>query len=108
MIRQAVVDGLDWWPAWAVVPFYYAKGLAALCATCLLIMHMSRSWQTIRTRGQRHRYYALFGYSALVTGASVGQVHAGSPVNWWNLASLFLSCFLILAMWVSIAEDGKP
>lgn len=105
MIRQAVVSGLDWWPAWAVVPFYYAKGLTALVATILVIRHMSLAWHGVESRGRRWRYYVLFGYSALVTGASVGQVHAGTPVNWWNVASLFLSGYLICAMWISIRED---
>lgn len=108
MIRDAVVSGLEWWPEWAVVPFFYAKGILALVATVLVIVHMSKAWSTVGSPGRRFRYYALFGYSALVTGASPGQVHAGTPVNWWNLASFFLSGFLVYAMSVSIAEDGKP
>lgn len=111
MIREAgeaIVSGLPWWPEWAVVPFFYAKALAALVATILVIAHMSKTWRTVETRGRRFRYYVLLGYSALVTGASVGQVHAGTPVNWWNIGGLVLSLVLIYAMCVSIAEDGKP
>lgn len=108
MIREAVVSGIPWWPEWAVVPFFYAKGLAALVATLLIVVHMSRAWPTVGSPGRRFRYYGLLAYSALVTGASVGQVQAGTPVNWWNIGAFVVSLFLIYAMAVSIAEDGTP
>jgi hypothetical protein len=86
--------------------FYYAKGVVALGATLLLITHMSRSWGTISTLGQRLRYMTLFYLATLITVRSVDQAHSHASITWSPIAALIGALLLVVTSFVSIREDS--
>lgn len=88
--------------------FYVAKGVAALVATILLVWHMSRTWDSISTWGQRLRYYSLLYFAVLLTEASVEQtaqqIVSIYPRNVFGIGGAVL---LLAAGAVSLAESRR-
>lgn len=88
--------------------FYVIKGLLALSATCLLLWHMSRTWDRINTWGQRLRYFSLLYFAILLTEASVEQTAQRLvtiyPRNVFGLAGGLL---LVVAAVVSLRESRR-
>lgn len=87
--------------------FYYLKGVLALTATVLLILHMTNTWPTTATLGQRLRYMSLLWFSILVTYASVEQIREQASVNARNVLSLVGMVLLIVAAVVSLRENRR-
>lgn len=85
--------------------FYVVKGLLALVATVLVVVHMSATWGGVVRWGQRLRYFTLAAFVFLAAFGSPEQVGDGIPVSWRNGGG-FLACLLAIgAMVVSIRED---
>ena len=55
--------GVPWFPQQYAAEFYATKGVLALVATLLLIVHMNLTWSTVKTRGQRLRYLSLLYFA---------------------------------------------
>lgn len=99
------MNGLDWFPQEYADTFYILKGVGALVATLLLIIHMQRTWSTIGSWGQRLRYLTLFYFAVLITAASVEQTSQHADVNLRNLGAILGVVLLVVAMVVSLHES---
>lgn len=100
--------GVPWFPQEYAHLYFVAKGVVALIATLLLIIHMNLTWDHVThhgTPGQRLRYYTLLAFSVLVSGSTLEQIREDSPVSYRHLAVMFVMIALIIAMVVSIKED---
>lgn len=104
---SVLANSVSWFPQDYAAEFYYTKGLVALVATVLVVVHMSQTWPQVRTRGQQLRYLTLLAFSVLLTGSSVEQVHQGALVNYRNLGGLVVAVMILVAMVVSIREDSE-
>lgn len=98
---------VSWFPQEQAGLFYHVKGFMALTATVLLVVHMQRTWPTIRTWGQRLRYLSLLAFAGLITYASVEQVQEGVLVDYRNLGGFAAAILLIVAAVVSLREDRR-
>lgn len=85
--------------------FFVIKGVCALTACVLLIIHMGISWQLITQWGQRLRYITLFAFAANVTYASVDQTTNDLVVRGPYATALACIILLVVTMVVSIRED---
>jgi Na+/citrate or Na+/malate symporter len=85
--------------------FMVAKGLLALVATVLVVVHMSLTWDDVATWSQRLRYLSLLALIGLVAFASPEQVGEGIPVSWRHVGGAGATLLVIVAMVVSIRQD---
>lgn len=106
-LASLATGAVPWFPQEQAGTFYHVKGFVALTATLLLIFHMSRTWPSIRTWGQRLRYLSLLAFGALITFASVEQVSEEVPVDYRNLGGFGVALLLVVAASVSIREDRR-
>lgn len=101
---------VGWFPQEFAPQFYMLKGLLAVAATVLLLVHMTRRWPVLLSEhrlGKRMRYLTLLAYAVLVTGASVEQVHDGSLVSYRNLGSAIVSILLLVTIIISMREERQ-
>lgn len=105
-----LASGVPWFPQEYAVTFYWIKGLLALVAVALLLIHMRSARQEAGlTPGRWLRYLSLLFFAVLLAGASVEQVNDAALVSYRNLGGLIGSLVLIVATSVSIAESrSKP
>lgn len=87
--------------------FYVAKGLVSLVGTMLLTWHMALTWHEVRRWSQRLRYLALLAAGALLTMASIEQVHDDALVNVRNVAAFGVSLLILVASAVSLCADRQ-
>lgn len=85
--------------------FYVTKGLVAVTAVILTLIHMSRTWPSIRSTGQRLRYIALLMVTVLIASGSTAQIDEDAPVAGRNVGGLIAAALVIVAMVVSIRQD---
>lgn len=93
----------DWFPEeWAPV-FHATKGAVALIGTLLLLVHMNRTWPTVKTWGRRLRYLTLLYGSCLVTYASAEQMAVEAMVDNRALFGAGYAVLLLLAATLSLS-----
>lgn len=102
-----LAGSVAWFPQDYAHVFYAAKGLLALAATVMLIVHMTHTWHRVEKLGQQLRYLSLLAFSFLVTGSTLEQLEQEAPVNYRNLATLLCVLLLIAAMTASLNEDVR-
>lgn len=85
--------------------FYVVKGLIAVIAVILTVVHMSQTWVNVTTTGQRLRYLALLMVTTLIASGSTAQIDEGVPVSGRNVGALVAAVLVIVAMVVSIRQD---
>lgn len=85
--------------------FYIAKGLIAVVAVVLLIVHMQMSWPLIKKWGQRLRYLTLAAFAMNVAYASTDQTFDNLEVRGPYISAMFCILLLVATMIVSIWED---
>ena len=100
-------EGADWFPQDHAHFFYVLKGILAVFATALLLLHMVRGWERIVSWAQRLRYLSLLYFAMLVAYASAEQVHEAAPVNLRNIGGLVGVALLIVAALASIYDDAR-
>lgn len=102
-----VTGGVPWFPQEYAETFYITKGLVALVAVVLLLIHMQAVWGDHMTWGRRLRYLAPLYFAVLLTSATVEQVHETAPVNYRNLGGLLGALLLIATALVSMREQRR-
>lgn len=100
--------GVSWFPQDHAHFFYVLKGVLAIIATVLLLLHMVRGWERIVSWAQRLRYLSLLYFAMLVAYASAEQVHQTAPVNLRNLGGLVGVALLVVAALVSLHDERRP
>lgn len=98
------MDGISWFPQGYANEFYILKGMLSLAATCLLIIHMHRTWDATASPGQRLRYLSLLYFAVLITASSVEQTQQDVAVNYRNVGAIIGVGLLIYTMVVSLRE----
>lgn len=88
--------------------FYVVKGLVAVVAVALSLFHMSRTWSSIVSAGQRLRYLALLMLTVLIASSSTAQLSEGAPVSGRNVGALLAAVLVLVAMAVSVRQDRRP
>lgn len=104
---ELLLGSVTWFPQEYAHDFYATKGSLALVATLMVVVHMVRTWPTVVRTGQRLRYLSLLYFCALVTFASVEQVHEAETVDYRNLGGMLGCVLVIVAMAVSLREDRR-
>lgn len=102
-----MIGMVEWFPQEHAELFYICKGILAVVAVVMLVSHMMHTWDNVTGLGQRLRYFALLGLTALVAFASAEQVHESVTVSYRNLGGFAAICLVIVAMWFSIREDFR-
>lgn len=87
--------------------FFLLKGLTALAATILLIVHMQEEWTTNLSWGRRLRYLALLSASIAVTFSSSKQVAENQSFEGENIGGLITALLVLSAALVSIHEHRR-
>lgn len=95
--------------------FYLAKGVVALVATVLVVIHMNLSWHNFDRDedgvrigiSQRLRYLSWFLFIVLVAGASKEQLDDGVSIAPRNVGAMFVIAFATVAAVVSIDESRQ-
>lgn len=96
-----------WFPQRYAHAFYVTKGLIAVVAVLLTLLHMSRAWPTVTNSGQRLRYIALLMVTVLIASGSTAQIDEGAPVAGRNVGGLLAAVLVVVAMLVSIRQDRR-
>lgn len=104
---ETLIGTVEWFDQDYAHEFYVIKGVVALLATCLLILHMTQTWDRTSGFGQQCRYLTLMYLSGLITFASVEQVKVGETVDYRNLGGMVGAALILLAAVVSIREDRR-
>lgn len=102
-----ITGGISWFPQEYAEEFYILKGLVALVAVVLFLIHMQAVWGDRMTWGRRLRYLALLYFAILLTSSTVEQIHETAPVNYRNLGGLVGALLLILTALVSMREQRR-
>lgn len=92
--------------------FYYIKGLVALVATAITVVHMNTAWDTFDRDGdgvrvgigQRMRYISWFLFLVLIAAASKEQITEGVEISRRNVGALGVISFALLTAIVSLVE----
>jgi DMSO/TMAO reductase YedYZ heme-binding membrane subunit len=91
-----------WHPA-----IFLIKGLLALTSVLMLVYHMNREWNSLRSLGQKARYLSLLAYATLVAGSTVEQLDEGIQLSYRHLFSILVTAGLVVAMVISIRESHR-
>lgn len=110
-VEALAVQQVPWFPPALTVPLLVGKGLVALTATVLFVIHMMRDGHRIDGVAQWLRYIALLGASVLITGASGEQASElgveGFVVAYRHIGSLIVSCLILAAAAASLYEGHR-
>lgn len=106
-VISVVSGGVPWFPQEYAPLYFTVKGVLALIATVLLLIHMNRSWAELMSPGRRLRYIALLYFGTLLTVSTVDQKNMHAVVAYTNLGAGIGVILLNVAAIVSLTETTR-
>jgi hypothetical protein len=104
----AVGTGVDWFPQQYADAFDVVKGVLAITAVVILVVHMNVVWgHELLSPARRARYIALLVGAMTVAYASGEQIRQGAVVNYRNLGGLLFVVVTFVAAVLSVWEARR-